>query len=173
MRGLQLKCASNAFVICLQCPRAKLSRKIEGISKGTNFVLVDILLTEAHWKHFQERVFLVFLQVDFKLFNEWYALDFLQFGAIFMLPTLWVFHSSFVCLSTLLPGWISFFSSCCKGSQPSQLPDQVFKNFYHISWKVWLQSKKSEEIVFSRTVGMTWKKNSDIWPSQRWSSIKW
>ena len=37
MRGLQLKCASNAFVICLQCPRAKLSRKIEGISKGTNF----------------------------------------------------------------------------------------------------------------------------------------
>ena len=63
--------------------------------------------------------------MDFKLFYEWYALDFLQFGAIFMSPTLWIFHSSFVCLSPLLPDWKSFFSSCGKGSQPSQLPDQT------------------------------------------------
>ena len=42
-----------------------------------------------------------------------------------MSPTLWIFHSSFVCLSPLLPDWKSFFSSCGKGSQPSQLPDQT------------------------------------------------
>ena len=60
------------------------------------------------------------------MFNKWYALNFLQFGAIFMPPTLWIFHSSFVCLSPLLTDWKKVvFSSYGKGSQPSQLPDQT------------------------------------------------
>ena len=145
----------NSFVICFQCPRAKL----RGNFKRYKFCSCCHSFVRGPLKTFSSKSIFSFSLSGFQTVQRMICAKFSAIWSNFYGPN-FVNFPFILCL----PGWIS--SSCVKGSQPSKLPDWTKSSkTYHISWKVWLQWKKSEEIVFSRTVGMTWKKNSAIWPS--------